>query len=69
MSTVVESGQGELTTTEEGRVHAWRLEQFRVLGFGDEMASLLAISPAELNSARELARAGCPLDLVARILL
>jgi hypothetical protein len=69
MSTVVESGQSEGATTEEGRVHAWRLEQFRLLGFGDEMAALLAGSDGELGRARELARAGCPLDILARILL
>ena len=69
MATVVENEPVDRMVTEDARVLAWRTEQFGQLGFSAEMASLLAGSPAELNTARGLARDGCPLDVVARILL
>jgi hypothetical protein len=51
------------------RVVTWRVGQFRFLGFGDEDAWLLAESPADLQLARSLVGAGCPLHLALRIVL
>ena len=61
-------GYDELSL-EDRRVVEWRLSQFRALGFGDEDAWLLADSGADLQLARSLAGAGCPLHLLLRILL
>jgi hypothetical protein len=61
-------GYDELSL-EDRRVVEWRLSQFKALGFGDEDAWLLADSSADLQLARSLAAAGCPLHLLLRILL
>jgi hypothetical protein len=60
--------QDELSL-EDRRVLEWRLAQFRALGFGEEDAWLLVDSGADLNLARSLVGAGCPLHLALRIVL
>jgi hypothetical protein len=54
---------------EDQRVVGWRFEQFRLLGFGDEDSWLLVDSGADLQLARSLVGAGCPLHLALRIVL
>jgi hypothetical protein len=54
---------------EDQRVVGWRFEQFRLLGFGDEDAWLLVDSGADLQLARSLVGAGCPLHLALRIVV
>ena len=54
---------------EDRRVSDWRFDQFRELGFGDEQAWLLEGAGADLQLARSLVGAGCPLHLVLRIAL
>ena len=54
---------------EDQRVVGWRFEQFRLLGFGDEDSWLLVDSGADLQLARSLVGAGCPLHLALRIAL
>ena len=47
----------------------FRPEQFRSLGFANEDALLLALSPCDLQAARTLRAAGCSVRLAMRILL
>jgi hypothetical protein len=54
---------------EQDRVVRWRFDQFRALGFDNEQAFLLTLSPAELQSARTLIAEGCSVGLALRILL
>ena len=54
---------------EDERVSLWRFDQFRVLGFGDEDAWMLVDSGADLQLARSLVNAGCPLHLALRIVV
>ena len=54
---------------EETRVFHWRIEQFQKLGFSEEMGWILADSEADLSRSRALVAAGCPLELVAQIVL
>ena len=54
---------------EDRRVIEWRFAQFSALGFGQEEAWLLVDSGADLQLARSLVGAGCPLHLVLRIVL
>lgn len=54
---------------EDQRVVGWRFDQFRLLGFGEEDAWLLVDSGADLQLARSLVGAGCPLHLALRIVL
>ena len=54
---------------EDERVTSWRYDQFKLLGFGDEDAWLLVDSGADLQRARSLVGAGCPLHLALRIVL
>ena len=49
------------------RVLRWRYSQFRELGFSCAESRLLADSEAELQHARDLRKAGCPLTLIERI--
>jgi hypothetical protein len=56
-------------SVEESSVAAWRIAQFRSLGFGGAVAELLGWSEADLALARSLVASDCPLDLAARILL
>ena len=59
----------EEPSLEDRRVAEWRFAQFSALGFGEEDAWLLVDSGADLQLARSLAGAGCPLHLVLRIVL
>lgn len=54
---------------EDQRVVTWRYDQFRLLGFGEEESWLLVESGADLQLARSLVGAGCPLHLALRIVL
>ena len=54
---------------EDRRVADWRLDQFRSLGFGEEDAWLLEGAGADVQLARSLIAAGCPLHLALRIVL
>jgi len=53
---------------EERLVYAWRRRQFLGLGFGRGEAQILAMGGADWHRARELLAAGCPHELVFRIL-
>ena len=59
----------EELSLEDRRVVEWRFAQFTALGFGEEDSWLLVDSGADLQLARSLASAGCPLHLVLRIVL
>ena len=59
----------EELSLEDRRVVEWRFAQFTALGFGEEDAWLLVDSGADLQLARSLAAAGCPLHLVLRIVV
>jgi hypothetical protein len=52
----------------DGKVHRWREEQFRALGFGAAPATELAFSKADLGQARYLRGSGCAPELALRIL-
>jgi hypothetical protein len=54
---------------EDQRVVSWRFDQFRLLGFGVDDAWLLVDSGADLQLARSLIGAGCPLHLAVHIVL
>jgi hypothetical protein len=54
---------------EEQEVLLWRVEQFQALGYATDVAWLLAQSSADLGQARAMAKAGCPPELGARILI
>ncbi len=58
--------QVELSPEDE-RVTRWRFDQFRALGFGEEDSWMLVDSGADLQLARSLIGAGCPLHLALRI--
>jgi hypothetical protein len=68
MSTFAEHHPADVRVEEE-RVSRWRFEQFRSLGLDEENACLLSESDVDLNRARSLITAGCPLDLALRILV
>jgi hypothetical protein len=61
--------QPDALSLEDDRVTSWRFDQFRLLGFGEEEAWLLADSGADLQLTRALVGAGCPLHLALRIVL
>ena len=73
MSTFAEQYQSDeetdIAVVEDARVTNWRFEQFRSLGFANEDALLLALSPCDLQAARTLRAAGCSVRLAMRILL
>jgi hypothetical protein len=52
----------------DGKVHRWREEQFRALGFSGALATELAFSKADLGQARYLRGSGCEPELALRIL-
>lgn len=54
---------------EKRKVLLWRAFQFCGLGFDAETSVALAESRADLDRARRLARARCPHETAARILL
>jgi len=59
----------DLAVAEDELVFMWRFDQFQQLGFGEEEAGLLAGSDVDLNRARSLVAAGCPLTVVVQILV
>jgi hypothetical protein len=69
MSTFAEHHPADVGVEEEERVSRWRFEQFRSLGLGEEDACVLSESDVDLNRARSLITAGCPLDLALEILV
>ena len=69
MSTSQEQYPQNELELEDRQVADWRFDQFRALGFGDEDAALLEGAGADLQLARSLVDAGCPLHLVLRIVL
>lgn len=54
-------------STEDQRVLRWRVDQFRLLGFGEEDTWTLVDSGADLQFVRSLVGSGCPLHLALRI--
>jgi hypothetical protein len=64
-----QSSPHEDLSLEDRRVVDWRFGQFRALGFGEEDAWLLVDSGADLQLARTLVGAGCPLHLALRIVV
>ena len=54
---------------EEARVRRWRRSQFIALGFSPGDASTLTKAPVDLGEVRRLVGAGCPPDVVRRIVL
>lgn len=64
-----QSPANQQLSPEDQRVVTWRYEQFRALGFGEEDSWLLVESGADLQLARSLVGAGCPLHLALRIVL
>ena len=73
MSTFAEQHESEeeelQVEVEEDRVARWRFDQFRALGFDNDDAFLLALSPVDLQGARTLIAEGCSVRLALRILL
>ncbi len=69
MSTFAEHHPADVGVEEEERVSRWRFEQFRSLGLREEDACVLSESDVDLNRARSLITAGCPLDLALEILV
>jgi hypothetical protein len=59
----------DLAVLEDELVFMWRFDQFQQLGFAEEEAGLLAGSDVDLNQARSLVAARCPLMLVVQILV
>ena len=59
----------DLAVVEDELVFTWRFDQFRQLGFVEEEAGLLAGFDVDLNRARSLVAAGCPLMVAVRILV
>jgi hypothetical protein len=54
---------------EDHRVRRWRLEQFLSLGFDLANAVVMADAKIDLDVARRLVGAGCPLATASQILL
>ena len=50
-------------------VRQWRQKQFLALGFTPKEAETLTRAPVDTAQVRHLVAAGCPLDLVPRIVL
>jgi hypothetical protein len=69
MSAAEHPSQSFELSLEDQRVVGWRFDQFRLLGFGEEDSWLLVDSGADLQLARSLVGAGCPLHLALRIVL
>ena len=69
MTTFAEQHPAEVRVEEEQCVSRWRFEQFHQLGFGEADAWLLSESDVDLNQARSLITARCPLTLALKILL
>ena len=69
MSAAEHPSQSYELSVEDQQVVGWRFDQFRLLGFGEEDSWLLVDSGADLQLARSLVGAGCPLHLALRIVL
>jgi hypothetical protein len=69
MSAAEHSSRFYELSPEDERVASWRFDQFRLLGFGDDECWMLVDSGADLQLARSLIGAGCPLHLALRIVL
>jgi hypothetical protein len=54
---------------EDHQVRRWRLEQFLRLGFDLASAVIMADAKIDLDVARRLVGAGCPVETASRILL
>jgi hypothetical protein len=54
---------------EATRVRRWRRTQFLALGFSPTDASVLTEAPVDLGDVRRLVAAGCPPEIVRRIVL
>ena len=53
--------------TEADRVHLWREQQFRRMGYTDNQAFFLAGSAADLRFVARLLASGCSLELAFQI--
>jgi hypothetical protein len=61
----------EAAPTEAERIEDWRRQEFRrILGpqVPDDDVTTLVLSDADLSEARDLAKDGCPPDLIVQIL-
>jgi hypothetical protein len=61
----------EIILTEAERIEEWRRQEFRrILGPAtpDDDITTLVLSDADLAEARDLAKDGCPPDLIVKIL-
>lgn len=61
----------EVKPTEAERIEGWRRQEFRrILGpeIPDDDITTLVLSDADLQDARDLAKDGCPPDLIVQIL-
>jgi hypothetical protein len=54
---------------EATQVRRWRRSQFLALGFSVSDASALTKAPVDLGEVRRLVAAGCPHEVVRRIVL
>jgi hypothetical protein len=54
---------------EAARVRRWRRSQLLALGFSKSHASELTRAPVDLGEVRRLVAAGCPHEIVRRIVL
>jgi hypothetical protein len=54
---------------EATRVRRWRRSQFLALGFSGSDASMLTKARVDLGEVRRLVAAGCPHEVVRRIVL
>lgn len=67
---MIKSHECEAYAEDERRVHEWRREQFRRLGFSELEAETLAATPdVDLHRVRTLTEQGCARTLVLRIVL
>ena len=69
MTTSAQYQPTDLAVAEDELVFMWRFDQFQQLGFDEEEAGLLAGSDVDLNRARSLVAAGCPLTVAVQIIV
>lgn len=68
----LKKSKAEVVPTEAERIEEWRRSEFhRILGSSvpDDDITTLVLSDADLGQARDLAKDGCPPDLIVQILL
>lgn len=58
----------EVKTAEVERIEMWRVDQLVRLGFEGEQVAALLEHEVDLGEVRRLVEAGCPHELVVRIL-